>query len=165
MHTGPQVANYFIGRGIQDRRPITLMQLMKLVFIAHGWSLAITETPLLSETFEAWKFGPVLRSLYAWARVFGSNPITGLIVGSRKSPSDHFHPSELGLMNAVWNSYGSWSAFELSEYTHREDSPWHKAWVGGGNERRHEPIDNGDIKEHYKRELGPATPAAAFQNE
>ncbi|MCD8455896.1 DUF4065 domain-containing protein [Xylella taiwanensis] len=40
------------------------MQVLKLVYIAHGWHLGFRQEPLLNKRVEAWRHGPVIRSLY-----------------------------------------------------------------------------------------------------
>jgi uncharacterized phage-associated protein len=47
---------------------ITPMQLLKLVYIAHGWSLAILGRDLFPDRIEAWKYGPVIPDLYRATR-------------------------------------------------------------------------------------------------
>ena len=57
------VANYFIELANKDHKDIKLLGLIKRVYIAHGFSLAIFHKPLLDNRFdkvEAWKYGPVM---------------------------------------------------------------------------------------------------------
>ena len=54
------VANKFLELGERDGvSDITPMKLLKLVYIAHGWHLALSEgkKPLVNEASEAWKYG------------------------------------------------------------------------------------------------------------
>lgn len=44
------------------------MQVIKMAHIAHGYSLAIHNEPLVDEAVEAWKYGPVVPSLYYRAK-------------------------------------------------------------------------------------------------
>jgi len=43
------VANYLIGKAHSEGDRITVMKLLKLVYIAHGWSLGLTGKPLIGE--------------------------------------------------------------------------------------------------------------------
>lgn len=47
------------------------IKLQKLVYIAHGWNLAIQNEPLVTGEFEAWDGGPVSRRLWNHIRDFG----------------------------------------------------------------------------------------------
>lgn len=53
MHTATSIANFFIQKGMEDRKPVDQMKIQKLVYFAHGWSLAIANKALLNEAVEA----------------------------------------------------------------------------------------------------------------
>lgn len=60
------VANYFIDLAKKENKNLTQLGLMKRVYIAHGFSLAINKESLLDKRFdkvEAWKYGPVIPSV------------------------------------------------------------------------------------------------------
>jgi uncharacterized phage-associated protein len=40
---------------------LTPLQLLKLAYIAHGWSFPIRKQGLIGERIEAWQYGPVSR--------------------------------------------------------------------------------------------------------
>ena len=73
------VANFFLDLAAERGAPLSPMKLQKLVYFAHGWSLAIYGRPLINEQVEAWKFGPVIRSLYHRVKAFGNQPIAGRV--------------------------------------------------------------------------------------
>ncbi len=50
------------------------MKLQKMVFFAHGYHLAKYGEPLIKDEFLAWKFGPVVLTIYDQYITFG-NPI------------------------------------------------------------------------------------------
>lgn len=55
------VADYFITNAVGSLTPL---QVIKMVYIAHGYSLALLDEPLVEEAVEAWRYGPVLPSVY-----------------------------------------------------------------------------------------------------
>ena len=66
-----QVADYFINLANQqviDERGtvegITNLKLQKILYFAQAAHLAVHEKPLFKEDIEAWKFGPVIPSVY-----------------------------------------------------------------------------------------------------
>jgi uncharacterized phage-associated protein len=135
------IAEWFIHRAAQDDKTLTQMKLQKLVYIAHGWSLASRSKPLIDAKVEAWKWGPVIRPLYgAYAR-YGSDPI---------APSDDAPEiDESGvedLLEAVWEVYGGYTAAELSAMTHRDGTPWSSVYEPDAKN----VIPNSLIKAHYK---------------
>jgi len=70
------VANYFLELAGQEGKPLDPMGIQKLVYFAHGWTLAIYDRPLISQRVEAWDYGPVIRDLYNEFKRFGSSRIT-----------------------------------------------------------------------------------------
>jgi uncharacterized phage-associated protein len=48
------VANEFLKLAEQDGVKLSPMKLLKLVYFAHGWHLALKGEPLLNERVEAW---------------------------------------------------------------------------------------------------------------
>lgn len=160
MNTTLSIANYFVIRGIEEKKPVTLMQLMKLVYFAHGWNLAINDTELISESFQAWKFGPVLRSLYHTAKFHGSNPIKQLLCddsGYVIQPPE-LEENERKLMEAVWRHYGKMTAFQLSALTHEERSPWYQIFEErGGKNQPHTVIPNDLIKQYFQLKMPQQT--------
>src|SRR6476469_5017940 len=55
---------------------LTNLTLHKLLYFAHGLLLARHEVALVDEPFHAWKYGPVLESLYHDLKLFGTSPVT-----------------------------------------------------------------------------------------
>ncbi|WP_184090282.1 type II toxin-antitoxin system antitoxin SocA domain-containing protein [Sphingomonas xinjiangensis] len=52
------------------------MQLLRLVYIAHGWSLGLLNEPLVNEEPEAWQHKPVFPAVYRAFRKFGAGGIS-----------------------------------------------------------------------------------------
>ncbi len=132
------------------------MQLIKLVYIAHGWHLALQQQPLLDEPVEAWKFGPVIASLYHEFKTYGNSAIK-----EKASEFDFdenaFVTPELdadertrALLRRVWDVYSPMSGIQLSGLTHREGTPWDTVWNKLGKKgRRHAIIPNDLIAKHF----------------
>ncbi len=122
-----KIADYFINK-YGSNGNITLMKLIKLVYIAHGWHLGLTGEPLLGENAEAWKYGPVIPSVYHCYKHNGSNPIKECV--NDFEAEDYFAPlyegSKNELLDKIWEVYGNYSGIDLSEMTHQEGTPWYK---------------------------------------
>ena len=73
------IADYFLLKGADDAN-MTPMKLIKLVYIAHGWSLGLYNKTLINEQPQAWKFGPVIPSLYDEFKEFGNKKIERSII-------------------------------------------------------------------------------------
>ena len=154
----PEIANEFIRRASAEGRSFTQMQLQKLVYIAHGWSLALTGQPLTTDHPEAWDYGPVYKSLREAVRHYGSRPV------DREIRNGDFLPAAFGdnpqgnasapltgdesaIIDRVYRDYGGYHAFQLSALTHREGTPWTTVYNGG--QGRFDAISDEAIREHF----------------
>lgn len=126
-------------------RALTPLQLIKLVYIAHGWSLVHLQSPLLNEPPQAWQYGPVIPSLYHAIKQFGSNPVRFPIEGD--TDPQQLSPEARDLIRAVYQAYGRLSGIQLSNMTHLPDTPWSHTWASAG---KNAVISNNVIQEHYR---------------
>jgi uncharacterized phage-associated protein len=136
-------------------RSLTPMQLIKLVYIAHGWSLAITGRDLFINRIEAWKYGPVIPELYRATKKFGREPIPIGLVGS--SDEALLEKVDQDLVEDVFLKYGHFSGVQLSNLTHQSGSPWHQVYRDGVQNIE---IPDSIIASHYKGLLNDRRSAA-----
>ena len=130
------VANYIIDLASKDSTEIRQLLLMKLVYIAHGFSLAITGQSLLNSNYdrvEAWKYGPVIPSVYHSFKQYKNLPITEKTViakwNSEQTDFDYCTPTledsqARKIVDMVWKRYGGWTGPELVNLTHQKGTPW-----------------------------------------
>ncbi len=106
----------WLRRGIDT----TPMHIIKLVYLAHGWLLGFEETPLIHEYVEAWKYGPVIPSLYHKYKIWGSEPIEGEVVDMSK----RMDADQASLIEWVKGTYTELGGIQLSTLTHQPGTPW-----------------------------------------
>jgi uncharacterized phage-associated protein len=128
-HDSRAVANKILELASERGIELTIMQLLKLVFFSHGWHLARCGEPLTKDSAEAWQYGPVYPLVYRGAPRVGAQ-VSGAVADFRsKIPIvDDFSPEEVETMTAVVEGYGPMHAFRLSQLTHEDGSPWHRAY-------------------------------------
>ena len=144
------VANAVLEEAHAQGKSLTIMQLLKLVYIAHGWSLGLLNMPLVDEEPEAWQHGPVFPAIYREFRRFGSQPITTLASGPFGSiPHADLSEQQQTIIRSVVQGYGDMHAFALSRMTHQPDTPWDRVYQGGKGVS--DDISNAIIAEHYKK--------------
>lgn len=143
------IANYFIRKAAEANIPLSPMKLIKLVYIAHGWYLALAGKPLLREPIEAWKYGPVIPSLYHSFKAYGNNPLP-LIAATDTTISDNEHEDIRRLLDRVWESYSKFTPLQLSTITHQSDTPWSQVY---DPRQRHTVIPDELIRQHYQNKL------------
>jgi uncharacterized phage-associated protein len=141
-HEAKRVAEYVLWLGREAS--VTPMRLLKLVYISHGWMLALCDQPLFRESAEAWKYGPVVSSVYHAYKQFGGNTITTVPA----TEPDGFSENEKSIMSQVWTAYLPYDALQLSALTHSTNSPWEVTVRESGMGAQ---ISNDLIKEYYRR--------------
>lgn len=149
----PAIANEFI-RHAGDSG-LTQMQLQKLVYIAHGWNLAICGAPLTIDQPQAWDYGPVYPELWRALRSYGRQPITEPIKVRDYLPfsdsdtvaSASLTEAEDALIERVYSDYGKFPAFQLSALTHQDGTPWTSIYAGGAGKRGEIPAAM--IRDHF----------------
>lgn len=139
------VANYFIELAQKDGMPIHLLGLVKRVYIAHGFALALLGRGLLDPRFdkvEAWKYGPVIPSVYhsfKQYRVKSINEQTIVMVWDEKDMRPVFNTPNLTdkdekrVVEMVWKRYKEYSDNELVTLTHMKGTPWDMCFIKDEN--------------------------------
>lgn len=135
-----QVANWFIERAAKDGRALSIMQLLKLAYIAHGWNLEIRNEPLFTNKVEAWQYGPVIPEVY---HAFRPQGIHATKIVEAPPITD---AADLSFLEEIYKIYGHLSPFKLSELTHVSGGPWETARKWGG---WYAEIPNDLIQSHY----------------
>ena len=153
MHCPLLIADYFIA---QSGGRLTPLQVIKLVHIAHGYSLALRDKPLVDEPVEGWRYGPVVPSVYHSARKYGGCQIPRLLyLGTRANGTDgakmfeeYIPPQDRDILDRVLEVYGEASGSELIDMTHGSGSPWNRYCRARSGDRE---IPDEAIKAHYSR--------------
>ena len=167
------VANSFLALAKKDGIEITPLKIQKLVYIAHGYHLALTRreehpdgVPLVhDEAVEAWTFGPVFPSLYHEFKVFGKDPITrraqdikflqiaGIFSTDIVTPEVNKDDAGIcALLDRIWEIYRKFSGPQLSSLTHAEGTPWYETYREGET-LRNTHISNKVICSYYAGKL------------
>lgn len=113
------IAEYFIGLANETGSFISNLKLQKLAYYAQAWHLALNESSLFEEDFQAWVHGPVIPSLYQKYKSFGWQPILEEV--NPNLPED-----VVQFLDEVAEEYFACDAYELEQMTHIED-PWNCA--------------------------------------
>ena len=138
------VANRFLDLADRKHDAITPMQLLKLVYIAHGWMLGLNGRPLINDDVEAWQYGPVIPRLYNRVRKFRSMPVEGPVPGANGTLDD----DERSIIDQVYKLYGHYTGPALSRLTHAKGTPWDQTYIPG---QYGVTISNDIIEDHYAR--------------
>lgn len=158
MYNPISVANQFINRSIYEGVKITPMKVLKLVYISHGWYLGFTKKPFISEQTEAWKYGPVVSSVYRAFKKYGTSDINSMnfdtqeIKDGFKELAENDEHSKF--LDTIWDVYKGFTGGELSNLTHQEGTPWYRTWNSNkGSIKQGAIIPNKLIQEYYENKL------------
>ena len=154
-YSASAIAHAFVLKGIEEANFVTQMKLQKMVYFAHGYHLAKYGKPLITEDFEAWKFGPVVPDIYQSYKLYGSDYIIdpGLVRNTAKPLA--FTESATDAMNYTWRVTKNLSASQLMEWSHKDGSPWAVVYDPTNNST---VIQNDTIKSYFQNLI--FTPAA-----
>lgn len=143
------IANYFLEKAAKDGKKLTIMQLVKFVYFAHGWYMAFHDKPLIKEKVQAWKFGPVIPEVYNCFNLLtnGSNQVLRFAGdGKGKVLKEDLTKEEINVLDQVYDVYSKYSPFRLSDITHEPGTPWSNTTANGGHWT---VIPNNEIKSFY----------------
>ncbi len=159
MGTASSVANEFINLSKEHSVEVTNMKLVKLMYIAQGLSLSLLERPLFEDDkIEAWKYGPVVPSIYHEFKHFKSSPITTKSVVTDRDWENFSEPSltdseDKKIVLLTWRLYKDMSSRDLVDLTHRNGTPWSLTYQFGPGK----VIDNNLIKKYYDKFIANLT--------
>lgn len=119
------------------------MKMHKMMYFSQRESLMINNSPLFEDSFEAWKFGPVLRCVrneYKRGQMF-------------EAVSETLDAKEKELVSSVFERYDSFDAWDLSSLSHEEFS-WKQAREGlAPNENGSKKLSLQAMRVDAKREM------------
>jgi len=112
-------SKYIISYYNQNNKPITNLELQKLVYFLEAIYIVYTdEDYLFEEDFLAWNFGPVNLEIYNQYKSFGSLPI-------ELETSISINPNNLKYIETLYISFKDFSVTQLVNLSHAKGSPWY----------------------------------------
>lgn len=153
---GIDVAKYIL-----SKIKCTQLKLQKLVYLCFADYLCDTGKELFTDKIYAFKYGPVVDTVYKRYKEYGYNPIE-----QETEDIDSKNISEMPAKSRIifaeegtekilsidktLKKYGTLTASELVDLTHREDTPWFKTFKG--IEETYSSISLNTIKQYHKFE-------------
>ena len=145
MHSSLVVADRLLSLAKEKSdKGLTPMQLIKLVYLCHGWMLGLHGRPLLVDPIEAWRYGPVIAGLYQEVKKFRASPVP--VTEQLSKDTGNFDEEEESVMGQVFDIYGGYTGIQLSSLTHAPGTPWSQVRNTGRG-----IIPNDMIKEHFQK--------------
>jgi uncharacterized phage-associated protein len=150
-------ADYFISLGEKAQRPLTPLELQKMLYFLEGLHLALTDERLFGESFQAWKNGPALPSVYKRFKNFKADPI--VLEQGRANYDSKIQPYIVEMIDLVHQVFSKFDAPKLVGLTHLPGTPWDVLRRNLGikkGQNSEAPIDSEEIKGWFKEKWGDA---------
>ncbi len=149
-HDARAIANHILDIAWEQDRELTVMQLLKLIYIANGWSWALLGQQLVRDPVEAWQYGPVYPEVYNDFNKFGAKSIAkkSAMLDGALPYSSQLTDKERELLNGIVKHYGKLHAFRLSDMTHKPGTPWSQTQE---NEGTYSEIPQKLIRSHFEK--------------
>lgn len=126
MYSAITIADQILRIAKARGKELTPLQLMKLVYISHGWSFPLRGRDLFTNRIEAWKYGPVIPDLYQATKHYGRNPISASAIGDPQEAVVDAQTKQF--LENVFDVYGHMSGIALSSLTHQSGTPWQQTF-------------------------------------
>ncbi|MDI9364582.1 MAG: DUF4065 domain-containing protein [Flavobacterium sp.] len=154
-YTASTIALKFVKLGIEYELPVTQMKLQKMLYFAQGIHLVLNDRkPLFEESFQAWKYGPVIPQIYHQYKFYGSQPILDtellIIFNNNEAIIENLDTAAKKTIEFTWENTKDIDAIRLSNWTHNSGSPWSKHYVPGATDL---VIPNEEIADYFSRFL------------
>jgi len=122
-------------------------KIQKLLYILYGFYWAKKKLRLTNEQPRLWPYGPV------FVNVFMDIQKNGFFPGdTRASQFNTIAKEDKEDFDGHIRNYGKFMASTLSQWSHKEDSPWSRTKSDVG-ETWNTPIDDGYIEKYFRRFL------------
>ena len=131
MYAAKDIAKYIVNRCIERCRPISNLQLQKILYFCQRDFKQIDGSTLFRDDFEAWQYGPVIPSVYRMFSLFG-----GMKINRRVREEIEIDPDTRNVINRIVDKYSGYPAWDLVSMTHKKGDPWDQVFKDGkGNKR------------------------------
>ena len=144
--SGFTLANYVL---MKASEPLNNMKLQRILYYIQGSFLSAFDRPLFPDEIHAWKFGPVVPTVYYRFSAYGSDPLPVLEAQAVDEVIAACELKEIELIDRVIAGTSALSVKELNDYA-RSEAPWINATNNGREIRLNAVIRNDDIKYFFK---------------
>ena len=130
MLNAKTIAKYFIYLLDDAINDLTNMKLNKLLYFAQGHYLGEKNRRLFNDDIQAWEHGPVVKEIYQEYKKYEDRSIN---VKKVKIDTNFSILSDMDkrFLLAIARQYGSFTASQLRNSTHKAGSPWSQVYKKG----------------------------------
>ncbi len=129
-----------------SNKELSNLELQKTLYFTELDYIKKFDKHLVSDDFEAWRYGPVAREVYYEYRNYGANPIDK---PKEETLSQNLRKDELETINHSIEKCNEKSYWDLVKESHKEDGAWHKSF----KEDRKEIISKDLIRQKPNKQM------------
>lgn len=137
------LAQYILYKCMNDGKSITNLQLQKILYFIQGKYLSKMGKPLFEVDFEAWQYGPVIRSVYSKYCGYGASDIVML-----NAPTEKLDENICRFIDPIIEELREKDAWELVDQSHMQGGAWDQTFRGGAG--KYYPIPKDAIKNEFQ---------------
>ena len=128
-----QCAHFFADRAGGE---IEVLKLVKLIYLSDRRSFERRQVPIVGGHYYSLKHGPVTSEVLdlindgtpqgqsPWERLISDRANHKVAAAAKKESYDALAPSELKILNEVWDDFGSLDQWALVDWTHKHCEEW-----------------------------------------
>jgi len=131
MYSARTITLYFIWKAYSDKKELTILKLLNILFLSFGHYLAAKDKVLFNNDIYACKYGPVVIEVYDEFKKFGNSPLQQLLTNdessyifSIKDTLNIIDEDNKIFLDLVWDAYKSFPIYKLLELCTKPGSPW-----------------------------------------
>ena len=136
------LAQYILYTCMEQGEPISNLQLQKILYFIQGEYLSKIGKPLFEADFEAWQYGPVIRSVYSKYCGYGASDIVML-----NAPTEKLTQNIRDFIDPIIKELREKDAWELVKQSHMQGGAWDQTFRGG--EGKYYVIPKDEIKKEF----------------
>lgn len=161
MYEARKICNFLITRANPEALRLTNLRLNKLLFFIQGHALVSRSSGLVRNHFEAWQYGPVVRTVYDAFKSFGERTITeparylDYATGREATiPFDDIKSDDAEFIRRICESYAQFSTARLVAVSHHAGGAWETVFSACEKDKRLSPrISDELIRREFSNEI------------
>lgn len=134
MYTAIDLSKYIVSKCIDDGKPISNLQLQKILYYIQKTFLQEGSIAFLDE-IEAWQFGPVVPNVYYYFCGFGAMSITNVNDAMPISGNDK------KIIDSIIESKRILDPWDMVSETHKPDGAWARIYGDGSGNHEVIPVE------------------------
>ncbi len=135
MYRALELAKYIINQSIENRSPVTNLQVQNILYAVQKDCLKHGDKAF-PDLFEAWYSGPVIPNVYYSLGIYGGAPILW-----EQETEKEIDPATRERIRRAILENSEIPFFRQGSEAYRKNSAWAKVWIDGAGREQEIPIE------------------------